>query len=241
MHDARVAARRVLAAGELWGREARGWDGLRSRLPRLVRRLGRVRNTDVTLELLSRGKAADREARDALIAWLRRRRRKERGRLREWLTRRRVRRLRRQLGEAIRGRSGRTPAPADLGIHFTRIVSLAVLSPWSEQAAAAHEVRREVRLLRYGHETLRWAYLPADFERARRQLLRVQEEAGAWQDRCVLERFAARAIRQGGLSAPLDPLLARVRGEAKVLARRFVIGVSALMELRSRMAQEDSR
>jgi CHAD domain-containing protein len=239
IHDARVAARRFLAAGELWSPWARGWEDLRRRLPRLVRRLGRVRNLDVTIGLLTRGRAADRASRRAFAGWLRRRRRKERGALSEWLTLRRVRRIRRRIREALRIRDARRAEPADLGIHFTRILSLAVLSPWSEHLKAAHEVRREVRRLRYGHETLRWAYRPADYERAQRKLLDIQDRAGAWHDRCVLERLAARAIREGGLSAPLDPLLARARSEAKALARRFVIGVSSLMDLRPSVTREE--
>jgi CHAD domain-containing protein len=239
VHDARVAARRVLAAREIWGPES-DWNPLRKRLVRLVRRLGRVRNTDVTLGLLSKGRPADAAARRALGAWLRRRRKRERQRLSRWLTRTRVRKIRRRLDGMVRARSERTPAARDLAIHFTRIVSLAVLSPWSEQEAAAHEVRREVRMLRYGHETLQWAYEPAAFDRARRRLLEVQDRAGSWRDRCVLERFAARAIREGGLSASLDPLLSRVSREAKTLAGRFVVSVSSLMELRPTIAQEGS-
>ena len=239
VHDARVAARRVLAARELWGPDS-DWNALRKRLVRLVRRLGRVRNADVTLGILSKGRAADRGARRALAAWLQRRRRKEREKLSKWLTRARVRKLQGKLARQVRAKADRIPAPRDLAIHFTRIVSLAVLSPWSEQDAAAHEVRREVRMLRYGHETLRWAYLPAAFERARRQLLEVQDRAGAWHDRCVLERFAARAVRQGGLSASLDPLMTRIRREAKTLAERFVVSVSSLMELRPTIAQEEA-
>jgi len=241
IHDARVAARRLWAAAELWRPDAEEWAGLRRRLPKLIRRMGRVRNLDVTLELLARGKPADREARRALAASIRRRRKKRRARLSKRMRKLDLAALRRKLralSAAPARDPSRPPGPRDLGIHFTRIAALAVLSPWSEQASAAHEVRREVRLLRYAHETLEAVYPPPDFEAARRKLRSVQETAGRLQDRRVLERAAARALRKGGLSVLLDPLLGRVRREARALARRFALDVAALMELRPRMTGE---
>ena len=46
IHDARVAARRLLAAGELWASHVSPWAGVRDRLPRILKRLGHVRNLE---------------------------------------------------------------------------------------------------------------------------------------------------------------------------------------------------
>lgn len=234
VHDARVAARRFLAAGELWASGEPGWPPLRARLNRWVRRLGRVRNLDVILPLVSRGDS-ERPARKALSRVLRKKRRKERVRLREWLTRRRLDRVERDLARLTRTvarRSIAPPGPGDLSPHFMKILALCALGPWSQDPASGHEVRREVRRLRYGCETLSWAYSAARYRQAMRVLLRVQDLAGAWHDRCVLQSLASRVMAEGRVSVPLVDLLARTQTEANELAAKFAVAVTELMDLR---------
>lgn len=242
VHQARVTARRLLAAGQLWCPESGGWEEAEARLAKLVRRLGGVRNADVTLALLMKGKRADRAARSGFIGWLRRRRRKERARLAKWLTARRIRKLGEILRNLIRDeRSPAVPAPGALDRHFGKIIGLAGPSPWWSDPAAAHEVRREVRLLRYALETLTWAYSKSDLRRIRRRLQEVQDRAGAWHDRCVLEKLAVRASREGDCPVSLGPLLHRVRREEKILAQRFVTSVTSLMDLRPLIVKGEAK
>jgi CHAD domain-containing protein len=238
VHDARVAARRMLAAGELWASGEPAWDALRDRLARLVRRLGRLRNFDVVIELLAKGPREDRGERRLLSKALRRRRRKERARVAAWLTADRIRRLSKELRTLRNGSAARLPRPEDLSIHFTRILSLSILSPWTRDPEAAHEVRREVRRLRYSHETLKPEYPEADYERGQKALLEVQDLAGTWQDRCVLERLSARAVRHGWVGTPLERLRTRAAEEGRELACRFVLGVRGLVDLRPRFIRE---
>src|SRR5947207_12306069 len=86
VHDARVAARRLLAAGELWATETSPWPEVRDRLPRITRKLGRVRNVDIALGLLLKGTKEDEAARKALARHLGKLRKKERARVADWLT-----------------------------------------------------------------------------------------------------------------------------------------------------------
>ena len=239
IHDARVGARRLLAAGDLHAEDSPEWERLRTRLPKLVRRLGRVRNLDVTIDILRKGKASDRKARAALSGVLKRRRKKERARLETWLDRKRFRKIRDDMKCALRavrqtGR-GRTAAPMDLSPFFSRILMLYSDHAWSTNTKAAHHVRHEVRFLRYAYETLEWAYPPEEFKGARSQLRRVQQLAGAWHDRTVLEEFAGEAERKGRVSVPLDPLLVRVRAESRQYIRKFVKATAKLIHLRSQI------
>jgi len=242
VHDARVAARRLLAGGELWAHGARGWFSLRARLPKLVRRLGRVRNFDVSLELLAEGPASDRAARAALAKALRGRRKRRRAKLGDWLSAGRLKRLKKKLDDVLQAARRRplvaTPGPSDLAPYFARIASLSAGEDWMSDVEIAHEIRREVRRLRYGHETLAWAYSPSDLERAARALRAVQEAAGAWRDRQVLARLAGQEVRKGRIKEPLTPLLGRVERESKDLARRFALALRQLMALRPRMLGE---
>jgi hypothetical protein len=66
----------------------------------------------------------------------------------------------------------------------------------------------------------------------------VQEAAGAWQDRCVLSRLAAKAVRKGKVEVPLAPLLGRIERESKELSRRFAQSLNELMDLRKSMLGE---
>ena len=242
VHDARVAARRLMAGGELWAHGVRRWTGLRRRLPRLVRRLGRVRNLDVAIDYLSRGPAADRDARRRLASVLRDWRKRRRQRLRKWLTASRLAALTARMDalrlELRRRPLAATPGPSDLAPYLARIASLSANGLWMSDIEIAHEIRREVRRLRYGHETVAWAYRPGDIDPAVRALRAVQEAAGGWQDRSVVMRLAARAVRKGRIEVPLAPLLARLDAESKGLAQRFARALDELLALRGLMLGE---
>lgn len=242
VHDARVAARRLAAGGELWAHGMPAWMKLRKSLPRVVRRLGRVRNLDVALHYLAKGPAGDRPARRCLSTALRALRRRRREQILEWLTPRRLRKLAARVEQLLKQLRRRPlvamPGPSDLAPYFARIVSLAAGGVWNSDVEIAHEIRREVRRLRYGHETVAAAYAPGEVERAVRALRSVQEAAGAWQDRCVVTRLAARAVRKGKVELPLAPLLSRIDGESKEFSRRFALALHELIELKRVMLGE---
>jgi CHAD domain-containing protein len=242
VHDARVAARRLLAAGELWAAPVTPWAQVRDRLPRLVRKLGRVRNLDVAIELLRKGPREEEASRKALARQLRKARKKERARLEDWLSRKRVDRLDKAMGKVVREVQLRpvldAPSPSDLSPHVARILSLFAGRAWAPTAEEAHAIRREVRRLRYAHETLQWAYTPEDFQPVVKTLQKIQELAGEWQDRCVLEELAGKAIRKGRVSVPLTAFLARIQSESRSLATRFVQAAAELAELRARILGE---
>jgi CHAD domain-containing protein len=243
VHDARVAARRLLAAGEMWAYGAPGWPRLRKQLPRFIRRLGRVRNFDVALQLLARGAAADRAVRKALARALRKRLGGRRARLRAWLDASRLRRFEGRvealLDEVRRQPLQLAPGPVDLAPYFARILSLTAGVHWTLEPAVAHEVRRELRRLRYAHETLEGAYRPAEFRRAVDALRAAQEAAGDWHDRVMIAELAGKTVRRGRVSVPLSPLLARLSGEAKEFSRDFERAVAKLLSLRPAMQGED--
>ncbi|HYE99243.1 MAG TPA: CHAD domain-containing protein [Planctomycetota bacterium] len=243
VHDARVAARRLLAAGELWAFGAAGWPSLRDRLPRFVRRLGRLRNLDVALAFLAQGPAKDRAARKALARALRRMRKRRRRRVLDWLEASRVRRLVRLAddvtAEIRRQPLGAMPGPSDLAAYFARIHALSSGIAWTADPDRAHEIRREIRRLRYAHETLAWAYPRADHARAARALRTVQDSAGEWQDREVVARLADRALRKGRVDVPLTPLLARLQSESRSLVHAFAEALERLEAVRPTMLEED--
>ena len=226
---ARTAARRLLAAGELWASASPGWRRLRERLPRVVRRLGALRNLDVAIALLVEGPREEREARKALARYFRKLRRKEREAVQRWLSEERVDRLARAVDRVVKDLRKRPmreiPGPPDLAPHLARLLTLL---PGAGDPKGAHEVRRQVRRLRYAHETLEWAYDPADFSRAIKLLTRIQAAAGQWQDRCVVEELAGRAVRKGRVAVPLTGLLARLQDESQIHAARFVSAASEL-------------
>ena len=236
VHDARVAARRLLAAGELWAAPISDWAEIRDRLPRVIRRLGRVRNLDVALDLLKKGTEEDAGARKELIRVFRRDRRERRAEVGEWLTRKKVERIREAMKSVVREVREKpvldAPHPSDLAPHFARVTSLFAGRPWAPSAEEAHAIRREVRRLRYAHETLEWAYEPENFRRVVKVLQKIQELAGAWQDRCIIEKLAAKAVQKGEVSVPLAGFLARVQEESKSLSERFVRAATELADLR---------
>jgi CHAD domain-containing protein len=236
VHDARVAARRLLAAGELWAAHVAPWPGVRDRLPRIVRKLGRVRNLDIALDLLRRGTDEDAAARKALARRLRKLRKEERARVAEWLGGTKIERLGERMRKVVRDVRQKpvldAPSPSDLAPHFARVMSLFAGRAWAPTSEEAHAIRREVRRLRYAHETLEWAYEPEDFLRVAKVLGRIQELAGEWHDRVVLEKFAAKALRRGKAPAGLTAFLAQIQAESKTLSGKFVRSAAELTDLR---------
>jgi CHAD domain-containing protein len=236
VHDARVAGRRLLAAGELWASHAAPWVGVRDRLPRLVRRLGRLRNLDIAIDLLAKGAKEEEDAREELSRHLRKSRKKERARIAEWLTAKKVDRLRNTLKDVVREVRQKpvldAPCPSDLAPHYARVMSLITARTWAPTAEEAHAIRREVRRLRYAHETLEWAYESEEFQRVVKSLQKIQELAGNWQDRCILEKLASKAVRKGKISVPLTGFLERIQAESKSLSDRFVRAAGELADLR---------
>jgi CHAD domain-containing protein len=236
VHDARVAARRLLAAGELWATQAPPWPGVRDRLPRILRKLGHLRNLDIAIGLLRQGKKEDEAARRALARRLRKLRKKERSRVAEWLTGRKIDRIDKAMKKVVRDVRRKpvldVPSPPDLAPHFARLTSLFAGRAWTPSPEEAHAIRREIRRLRYAHETLEWAYEPRDFARVVTLLRRIQEVAGDWQDRCVIEKFASKAMRRGKLSVPMDGFLARIHDASKGLSEDFIRLTADLIDLR---------
>lgn len=242
IHDARVAARRLLAAGELWASHAAPWAGVRDRLPRILRRLGHVRNLDIAVDLLKTGTKEDAVARRGLARHLRRYRKKERALMADWLTSKKVERIRNAMKDVVREVRQKpvldAPSSSDLSPHYARVMSLITGRAWAPTAEEAHAIRREVRRLRYAHETLEWAYEPEDFQRVVRSLRKIQELAGRWQDRCILEKLASKSIRKGKVSVPLTGFLARIQAESKSLSDRFVRAAAELTDLRQLIVGE---
>lgn len=236
IHDARVAARRLLAAGELWAAHVAPWPGVRDRLPRIARRLGEVRNLDIALDLLRRGTKEDEKARKALSQQLRKIRKRERLRVGEWLTHKKIDRIQNRMKKVVREVRQKpvldAPSPPDLAPHFARVMSLFAGRTWAPSSEEAHAIRREARRLRYAHETLEWAYEPEDFNRVVKVLGRIQELAGEWHDRCILEKFAAKAIRRGKAPGALAGFLAQIQAESKALSDKFVRAAAELVDLR---------
>jgi CHAD domain-containing protein len=242
IHDARVAARRLLAAGELWAAPAADWANIRDRLPRVIRRLGRVRNLDIAIDLLKKGSPEDEGARKELSRQLRKDRKEKRTEMTAWLTERKVDRIREGMKKVVREVREKpvldAPHPSDLAPHFARVMSLFTGRPWAPTAEEAHAIRREVRRLRYAHETLEWAYEAEDFRRVVKALQKIQELAGNWQDRCVIEKLATKAIRRGKISLPLTGFLSRIQTESRSLSERFVRAAKELENLRELIVGE---
>ena len=242
IHDARVAARRLLAAGELWAAAVAPWAGVRDRLPRILKRLGHVRNLDIAVDLLKKGTPEDKSARKELSRHLRKYRKLERDEMQQWLTKKKIDRIRDGMKKVVREVRQKpvldAPSPSDLAPHFARVMSLFAGRAWAPTAEEAHAIRREVRRLRYAHETLEWAYEPEDFQRVVKSLLKIQELAGAWQDRCIIEKLAAKAVRKGKISVPLTGFLSRIQGESKSLSDRFVRAATELTDLRQLIVGE---
>lgn len=236
VHDARVAARRLLAAGELWAAHVAPWPGVRDRLPRIVRKLGRVRNLDIALDLLRSGPKEEAAARKLLTRRLRKLRKEERSQARDWLSERKIGKIDQKMRRVVRDVRQKpvldAPSPPDLAPHFARVMSLFAGRTWAPTPEEAHAIRREARRLRYAHETLEWAYEPDDFKRVVKVLGRIQEIAGEWHDRVILEKFASKAMRRAKGQPSLARFLARIQSESKALSDKFVRTASELTDLR---------
>lgn len=233
VHDTRVSARRLIAAGDLWAPHLPGWKETARRLRGLLRRLGSLRNLDVSRSLLRGGPRAEQEDRHALAAHLDRRRRRERREISDWLTRGRVdrfeKRLRRLVVAARGGRLLEAPDPRDLDPRFERIRELLRPAP---DAEGAHAIRRELRRLRYAHETLRWSYEPEDYRRAAEVFRSIQEIAGDWQDCCVLAELARTAVKKRKVRGSLSRIRARLTLQERRLSRSFLGALRELSDLR---------
>jgi len=239
IHDARVAARRLLAAGGLWAVGAEGWKDLDRKLPKLIRRLGRVRNLDVTIEIVLGEKSIPRADRLAVEGALKKFRRKERARLSKWLTKSRLRALGRHVRDLSKYARRRLhhvrPRPEDLGAYFVRLGHLAQKAQKSHDREEAHEVRRELRRLRYAHETMQWAIPEGEFTRAAKLFRQVQDIAGRWRDLCILEEYTRVLRRKNGPAPLLNGMMTRVRSEAKTLSAKFLQSIPDVLSLRPRL------
>ena len=244
IHDARVAARRLLVAGTLWIPQDPAWKSLELRLTKLIRRLGRVRNLDVTIRFLLREKRGEERVREELVGVLRRRRRKERRKLTEWLTGRRIRTLEAEMvwrkKPSSNGQFSKAPDLSALAPFFLRLQRLSTRLERDAEVEVGHEARRELRRLRYAHETLAWAYPPERFRSTAERFAHAQDLTGRWHDLCVLERLTVKALRKGKVSSRLNGFLKRTRSEAKALVPRVVREVKELAELQSTVTGMES-
>lgn len=197
-----------------------------------------MRNLDVAMEFLRLGPEEDARERRRVRAEARRRRKAEQGALEGWLTERRLRRLKEAAIAAMEERDRRrVPDPSDLGPRLRRIAALARGGRILDDPARAHELRREIRLLRYAHESLGSEYGPAAFEAVRRSFVEAQDAAGEWHDRQVLLRLAARAARRGVPTSRLDR---RLREEQERLGEAFVAAVERLLGRKPELLGETS-
>lgn len=233
VHDSRVAARRLLVAGELG---AFGGRRITGPLRRVVRRLGRLRNLDVALEMLERGPASDARARRALSKALLERRRREVERLAGWLTERRVRKIWRDLRHASEVLH---IARGDVRTYFTGLSGVTTRLLVRLDPETAHEVRREVRRFRYAFEAAADAFPPADRRAIARLLKGAQEAAGRWHDVCVLEQFAGLAVRKEWLRVAPDRLLQRLQAHGRTQAQKFLAALRELIRVRHLFLEGD--
>ncbi|HXX95368.1 MAG TPA: CHAD domain-containing protein [Planctomycetota bacterium] len=234
IHDARVAARRILAAGELWASGSAAWVRLRDRLTKLTKRLGKVRNLDVAIELLDKDPRLSEKVPSRFVRLLRKARRKERRRLESWLTRRRIRGVS-TAGDLEAG--SRVPAPRDLVPHFKRLRKqlLRISQGGPHLVDAGHEARRELRRLRYSHETLEWAYGHEAFQAAVQQFRELQDLAGRWHDLCVLGDLAKDSL--GGRKEPAGfrDLFESIGQESADLVERYARSLTELLKVQPQL------
>lgn len=231
VHDARVAARRLAAAATLWLEPGKPLDKLKGRLDKCVRRLGRVRNADVALDFLAKGPAADGPARKALSKVLRRELKARRNRLAGWLTGERVWRLISALSRAVaKARVGvGVPSPRSLGRQLRPVLLLAGGPHPMGDPRKAHELRREIRILRYQQESIAAAYDEADAAAFRDLFVRLQDAAGGWHDRFQVDRLAAALERKPRFRRAAASLRRRLAREMKQLAEKFVEALADLV------------
>jgi CHAD domain-containing protein len=233
IHDARVAARRLAAAAELWLEAGASRDRLRVRLEKCVRRLGRVRNADVALEFLEKGPEGEAPARRALSKKVRRELKAQRRRLGRWLTGDRVKRIKGAMSRALsEAGEGGPPGPAALGRRFRAILRLPGTTAPMADPKQAHELRRQIRQLRYQHESIAAAYPELDRATLLDVFIRLQDAAGGWHDRFQVDCLAASLERKAKLKASAASLRSRLRAEMKEHAARFAEAFADLVRLK---------
>lgn len=238
VHDARVAGRRLFAGTELWLDPGKAREKLRSRLERCVKRLGRVRNLDVVAEFLRAGPAKDAEARKALVRRFRKKAVVERARLGEWLGPGRIKRLKLALARVLAGaREGaRAPAKPSLGPRLRRVLRLARAGRPMDDPARAHELRREIRILRYQQESIAALYPPEQAASLAGLFVRLQDAAGEWHDRYGIDRAAARLEKKPKFRGKMGALRRRLAAEMKERAACFETLLAELVGLKDVLA-----
>lgn len=234
VHDARVAGRRLLAGTELWLEAGTCRGKLQKRLEKCVRRLGRVRNLDVSIAFLKDGPAEDASARKALARKLKREAKLERKRLAGWLERRRVERLKSALSKALAAskEDAPRPAPARLETRLRKILRLASRGKPMDDPPRAHELRQEIRFLRYQQESIRALYSADDDGALAQMFVRLQEAAGEWHDRFVIDRQAAAMGPKPRLQSALKALRIRLAAEMRERSAQFEEALEELARLR---------
>ncbi|KAF0246807.1 MAG: hypothetical protein FD180_337 [Planctomycetota bacterium] len=235
IHDARVAARRLSAAGEIWLEAGKPLDRLQGRLEKCLRRLGRVRNADVALEFLADGPAPEAAARTALSKGLRRKLKFRRKQLAAWLTVQRFKRLKSTLSRAIpEARDGaEPPGPRTLGRQLQTVLGLSIRGRPMADPAKAHELRRKIRILRYQQESIAAAYSENDTAALRDLFIHLQDAAGGWHDRFQLDRLAAAIEQKPKYRRAAGLLRRRLASEMKEASARFVEALQNLNRLKA--------
>lgn len=234
VHDGRVAGRRLLAGAELWLAKGPGREKLRARLEKCVRKLGKVRNLDVSIAFLKDGPAEDASARRELARKLKREAKLERKKLARWLERRRVERLKSALSKALAEskEDAPRPVPGALGTRLRRILRMAGQGSPMDDPPRAHALRQEIRLLRYQQESIRALYSAADDEALARVFVRLQEAAGEWHDRFVIDREASSLGPKSRLRAGLVALRRRLAAEMRERSTQFEAALAELERMR---------
>ena len=232
IHDARVATRRIRAALDIITRHRPEphLDEAAAMTRRLARALGRARDVDVSLELLSDLERRAPAAASAAAFC--------RGRLLRERTAARRRLVRKIDSMPI------DTLPTLLAVHLPRLTN--VLAERAQERAGrvidavhhasgvyfpkrAHAARVGIKKLRYLLE-----FGAASDEEAVRVLRKCQQTLGEVQDRKVLYDTVA-ALREDS-SADLEPLLAQVEAESVVLYDRFLERRDELLAACARIA-----
>ncbi|MCC6738863.1 MAG: CHAD domain-containing protein [Planctomycetia bacterium] len=240
VHDARVSARRLLAALEIRLPESEAGEELRGRLDKCVRRLGRVRNLDVAERFLRRGPAAEAAARRALAEKLRRQAKKARRRLGSWLTPGRIRRVKEAVARALAGPAAPEPGRISLAPRLGAVMRLAAQGRPMDDPERAHELRRQIRFLRYQQESIAGCYPAAADAAFRAMFVRLQDAAGEWHDRFAIDRAAVRFARKRGGVKGLAALRRRLAVEMRARATRFERELAGLLRRSSELAGTDA-
>lgn len=231
VHDMRVALRRLRSALRAVREHVDTPRTVRRGLRRLAKRLGRVRDQDVMIELLAAmpvpaAGAAEREGLERLVRRLRRRREKARRTLGRALKRRRYRGLLHRLddvAEEPRVRHGglalATPVLAETSAALAEAVAASAgMRTANPDPAELHELRIRFKRLRYALDFHASACgLAYDVER--RMAHEMQDVLGAIHDRDLLLTWVAAGRKPFAGRWPV--LTARLGAERTRLLRRF--------------------